>query len=152
MTHECRYIKRRQKGDGLYYKWSKWMHCIWHNSSPTYFISHKECKCLNTASAVVHKISLENEDRYILSKWTNFENHNHDADYGAVIAEENYQRDEFKAWGKKDKVSEIVNVFKGWSVYLLLTAMYITVLPKISMHYNQCCTTHFLIPFHLIFM
>ena len=75
ITHEClRYQKKRQVGDVFYFRCTK----------------STSLGC--TGNAVVNKIQLENEVRYILSKWTNIEDHTHEGDYGSIIAEKMFRK------------------------------------------------------------
>ena len=70
VTHNCmRYRKKRQKNDTFYFR------CV----------QSDIIGC--NASAVVQKIKVGIDVRFVLAKWTNLEGHNNSGDYGGVIAE-----------------------------------------------------------------
>ena len=70
VTHNfMRYRKKRQKNDTFYFR------CV----------QSDIIGC--NASAVVQKIEVGVDVRFVLAKRTNLEDHNHSGDYGGVIAE-----------------------------------------------------------------
>ena len=69
VTHNCmRYRKKRQNNDTLYFR------CV----------QSDIIGC--NASAVVQKIEVGIDVRFVLAKWTNLDGHNHSGDYGGALS------------------------------------------------------------------